>query len=488
MSELFVVGLSWRTAKVEIREKLAFRDDEIADALRALTQQLPVSEALLISTCNRVEVYGVSSPQTDPTSHVRKFLARQRGSVLADVSDALYDRSGSDAIRHVFRVASSLDSLVVGEAQILGQLKAAYGTATTVGTAGPVLSRALERAFGVAKRVRTETAVARGAANVSSVAVELASRVFGSLVGKTVLVIGAGKMSALAARHLYTNGARQIVVTNRSADKAHALAAEIDGQAKPWDQLADLLADADVVISSTGSRQPILTNDLFKRIAKARRWKPMVIIDIAVPRDADPKIADHDGVYLFDIDDLDEVVKANLAERAKAAEHALKIVDHEAAQFEQWLRIQSVVPTIRALRNKFAHVADAEVGKAIEQMTRRELSRDQQRDMIQRVVQLIVNKLLHQPMTVLRSSSPDEATIRAAIVAELFGLELSAAPSEASEASDLDLTSELDSPTDPDSLSAPAPATASDRATDSNPDDTTAMASAVAIMSRKAQV
>lgn len=486
MSELFVVGLSWRTAKVEIREKLAFRDDEIAETLRALTHQLPVSEALLISTCNRVEVYGVSSPQTDPTSDVRKFLARQRDSALADVADALYDWCGSDAIRHVFRVASSLDSLVVGEAQILGQLKAAYGTATSVGTVGPVLSRALERAFGVAKRVRTETAVARGAANVSSVAVELASRVFGSLAGKTVLVIGAGKMSALAARHLYSNGARHIVVTNRSADKAHALATQIDGQAKPWDQLADLLADADVVISSTGSRQPILTHDLFKRVAKARRWKPMVIIDIAVPRDAEPKIADHDGVYLFDIDDLDEVVKANLAERARAADHALKIVDHEAAQFEQWLRIQGVVPTIRALRNKFSHIADAEVGKAIEQMTRKELSRDQQRDMMQRVVQLIVNKLLHQPMTVLRSSSPDEANIRAAIVAELFGLELTAGVSDSVDTSDLEPPGDVVIATEPDSISARDSASSSDGVSDA-PDEARAVASTAEIVSRKAQ-
>lgn len=427
MSELFVVGLSWRTAKVEIREKLAFREDEIQATLRAMTQQLPVSEALLISTCNRVEVYGVCSPRVDPIGLVRTFLAQQREIALADVAGALYDRSGPEAIAHVFRVASSLDSLVVGEAQILGQLKAAYGTACTAGTVGPVLSRALERAFGVAKRVRTETAVARGAANVSSVAVELVSRVFGSLAGKTVLVVGAGKMSSLAARHLRANGAHHIVVTNRSAEKAQALAAEIDGQAKPWHELADLLVAADVVISSTGSRQPVLTDALFKRVAKARRWRPMVVIDIAVPRDAEPQIADRDGVYLFDIDDLDDVVKANLAERAKSADHALKIVDHEAGQFEHWMRVQGVVPTIRALRDKFTKIADAEVAKAIDQMTRKELSRDQQRFVLQRVVQLVVNKLLHQPMTALRNCSSDDADMRAAIVAELFGLEWGAA-------------------------------------------------------------
>jgi len=423
MSELFVVGLSWRTAKVDVREKLAFREDELADVLRALTSSLPVAEALLISTCNRVEVYGVGKPGEDPTTVVRAFLCEQKKVKPRDVAEALYDRRGPAAIRHVFSVASSLDSLVVGEAQILGQLKAAYSVAGTAGTNGPVLSRALERAFGVAKRVRTETPIARGSANVSSVAVELAARVFGNLDGKNVLVIGAGKMSTLAARHLYSEGAHKIVVTNRSPEKAAALAAEIEGVAKPFDDLEALLTEADVVISSTGAREPILTRPLFKKVTKARRWKPMIVIDIAVPRDADPAINDLEGVYLYDIDALDKVVQANLAERAKAAEQAGKIVEHEAVQFEQWLRTQGVVPTIRALREHFAHVADAEVGKALDQLGKKDLTRDQQRELLQRTVQLVVNKLLHAPTTALRGAQPDEATVRAAIVCELFGLE-----------------------------------------------------------------
>ncbi|MEP6865209.1 MAG: glutamyl-tRNA reductase, partial [Deltaproteobacteria bacterium] len=315
MSELFVVGLSWRTAKVAVREKLAFREDEVADTLLALTRELPVTEALLISTCNRVEVYGVAKPETNIASSVRTWLAQRRSAKLAELDSALYERRGPAAIRHVFAVASSLDSLVVGEAQILGQLKDAYAISGTAGTTGPVLSRAIERAFGVAKRVRTETTIARGAANVSSVAVELAGRVFGDLSGKSVLVVGAGKMSSLAARHLYTNGAQRIIVTNRSPEKAEALADEIEGTAAPWADLERLLAGADVVISSTGAREPVLTRAMFKRIAKARKYKPMMIIDIAVPRDAEPQIQDIDGVYLFDIDDLDKVVAANLAER-----------------------------------------------------------------------------------------------------------------------------------------------------------------------------
>jgi glutamyl-tRNA reductase len=422
MSELFVVGISWRTAPVAVREKLAFRDDEQAPALKALVTAHPVAEAVLISTCNRVEIYGVAKPGADATGLVRTFIARQRGLLPADVADVLYDHRGPAAVRHVFRVASALDSLVLGEAQILGQLKAAYALAGEAGTTGPVLGRFLERAFGVAKRVRRETAIARGAANVSSVAVELATRVFGRLDGKSVLVIGAGKMSTLAARHLYGSGATHIVVTNRSPDKAEALAAEIDGIAKPWADLEVHLATADVVISSTGAREPILTRALFKKVMKARKWRSLVVVDIAVPRDADPQIGELDGVYLFDIDNLEELVAKNLADRAKAAEHAGRIVEHEAGQFEHWLRSQGVVPTIRALREHFGSIADAEVQKTLDQMARKDMTPAQMRDAVQRLIQLVVAKLLHQPTAALRESNPDEAALRAEILCQLFGL------------------------------------------------------------------
>ncbi|MGE0546441.1 MAG: glutamyl-tRNA reductase [Kofleriaceae bacterium] len=422
MSELFVVGISWRTAPVAVREKLAFRDDELAATLNKLIGDLPVSEAVLLSTCNRVEIIGVAKPGHDATTAVRKFLVHDRGAEAGDVSHAIYDHSGSTAVRHVFRVASALDSLVLGEAQILGQLKTAYKVAGGAGTSGPVLGRCLERAFGVAKRVRSETAIARGAANVSTVAVELATRVFGDLDGKSVLVVGAGKMSRLAARHLYAQGAKQIVVTNRSPHKAEALANEVDGIAKPWGELEQLLVEADVVISSTGAREPILTRALFKRVTKARRWRSLVVVDIAVPRDAEPEIAELDNVYLFDIDNLEELVAKNLAERAKSADQASVIVEHEAKQFDQWLRNQGVVPTIRALREKFALVADGELQKALDQLGRREHTPAQQRELIQRLVQLIVNKLLHQPTAALREAEPAEAEVRAAVLCDLFGL------------------------------------------------------------------
>lgn len=424
MGELFVVGMSWRTAPVAVREKLAFREEEVGEVIALLVKQPSVREAILISTCNRVEVYGVGDAAENSASVTRSFLAAQRQVALSEFGDALYQHHGPAAVRHVFRVASALDSLVVGEAQILGQLKSAYQVAGKVGASGPMLARCLERAFGVAKRVRSETSIARGAANVSSVAVELATRVFGDLQGKSVLVVGAGKMSTLAARHLHSAGIERIVVTNRSPQRAEELAAKIDGIAAPWEQLAAQLAEADVVISSTGAREPVFTVPMFKKVTKARRWKPMMIIDIAVPRDADPAIGELDGVYLFDIDDLDKVVAANLAERAKAAEHGARIVEHEASHFEQWLRGQEVVPTIRALRESCSRVAADETQKLVDAMARREFSPEERAEALHHLSQLIVKKLLHLPTTVLRSSAGASAQHRVEAVTAMFGLQI----------------------------------------------------------------
>jgi glutamyl-tRNA reductase len=406
-SNLFVIGLSWRTAPVAVREKLAFADDELSSTLQAVTSLPHIGEAMLISTCNRVEIYGATA-RTAPasalhaaTGEVCSFLARARGVPAEALSGNLYEHVDTEAVRHTFRVASALDSLVVGEAQILGQLKAAYGVAAGAGTTGPTLGRCMERAFGVAKRVRHETGISRGAANVSSVAVELAQHVFVDLAGKTVLVIGAGKMSALAVRHLRGAGAGAIMVTNRSPEKAEALAREVDGVARPWEQLESLLVMADVVITSTGARQPVLTRDLFKRVMRQRRYQPVVVIDIAVPRDAEPAIGELDGVYLFDIDDLERVVASNLTERAKQADFAARIVEDEVTQFERWLSSQRVVPTIRALREHFSSVARAEVERALQALAA-ESSPDKHEQAVRRLGDLIVNKLLHTPMTALK--------------------------------------------------------------------------------------
>jgi len=429
LSELFVVGLSWRTAPVAVREKLAFRDDELGPAVGELMQSPLIAEAVVLSTCNRVEIFGATVPSDDAEAVIsaaavaRRFLLESRGARSERVADKMYEHTEDDAVRHTFRVASALDSMVVGETQILGQLKAAYGAAFRAGAVGSILGRCMERAFGIAKRVRTETGIGEGAANVSSVAVQLARRVFGELDGKAVLVVGAGKMSAAAVRHLRTAGAGSILVTNRSPEKAEALAREVDGVARPWEQLDKLLSQADVVISSTAAPQPVLTKSMFKRVTKMRRYEPLVVIDIAVPRDAEPAIGKMDGVYLFDIDDLERVVSSNLKERAKEGEAAMRVVDGEVVQFRRWLLSQRAVPTIRSLRQHFSSVARAEVEKTLGNM-RDDQTPEEREKAIRRLGDIIVNKLLHLPMTALKKGDDEDIDALVTSAQRLFNLPL----------------------------------------------------------------
>lgn len=424
-SELLVVGLSHRTAPLEVREKLAFPEATHAGTLRQLLELPSLGEAMLISTCNRVEIYAVtraSWPAAGAAAacgHVRDYLSRIKGYEPARLEPHLYDHIGPAAVKHVFRVAASLDSLVVGEPQILGQLKDAYARATEAGCVGPLLKRCLERAFGVAKRVRTETAISRGGANVSSVAVELARRIFGELAGKRVLVVGAGKMSDLAARHLRADGALEILVTNRSPERAHALAAKVDGVARPWEELEALLYGCDIVISSTGSTVPILTREVVRRVMKARRHRPLFLIDIAVPRDVDPAVGKLDGVYLFDIDDLEKVVAENLKEREKEAAAGERIVEAETAQFLAWLRSQGVVPTIKDLRERFTQIARAEAERTLASLGGAVGPKEQQA--IRYMAEAIVNKLLHSPLMALKKGDA-EADLLVAATRRLFAL------------------------------------------------------------------
>ncbi len=424
-SEVLVVGLSWRTAPVSVREKLAFHDDELCASLQTLLSNSILEEAVILSTCNRVEVYACTSKSapasgvSQAAALVRSFLAKSRGLKAEKLSEYLYEYVEVDAVSHLFQVASAVDSMVVGESQILGQLKSAFGTASREGAIGAVLGRCMERSFNVAKRVRTETGISRGAANVSSVAVELAKRVFGDLAGKSVLVIGAGKMSALAARHLRADGAARICVTNRSLDRAERLAAEIDGIAKPWENLELEIANADVVISSTGAREPILTKKLMKRAMKLRRYKPCFVMDIAVPRDVESSVGKLEGVYLFDVDDLEKLVSENLKERKSEATAATHLIDAEVALFETWRKQQYVVPTIRALREHFHQVARTEVEKAVQQLAKQG-SESERENAMRKLATGIANKLLHTPMNALKNTDHTEELSQA--THQLFSL------------------------------------------------------------------
>jgi glutamyl-tRNA reductase len=382
-----------------------------------------VGEAVLISTCNRVEVYAAArAGATAAAAEVRSWLAQARRMDAERLSAHLYEHAGEQAVRHVFRVAASLDSLVIGEAQILGQLKSAYGAASQAGCVGPLLSRCLERAFGVAKRVRSETAIARGAANVSSVAVELARRIFGELAGKIVLLIGAGKMSDLAARHLRSDGAVEILCTNRSPERAEELARKVEGQARPFEDLDRLLTLADVVVTSTGSQEPILNRARMKKVVKARRHRPLFLIDIAVPRDIESACGELDGIYLFDIDDLQKVVAENLKERLKEADGAERIVEGETAQFMAWLRTQEVVPTIKDLRERFTQVVNAELERAVAALEPE--VRLAAEKALRRMADAIVGKLLHDPLMALRHGDSAEVEQLVAATRRLFALEM----------------------------------------------------------------
>ncbi|HWM86072.1 MAG TPA: glutamyl-tRNA reductase, partial [Kofleriaceae bacterium] len=413
-------------------ERLAFRDEEVPPALSDLLGSPDIDEAVILSTCNRVEIYGSAPGQNGSravaaAAEARSFLARSRGLAAEGLAGHLYERIEVDAIRHLFRVAAALDSMVVGESQILGQLKDAYGAAARAQATGAILGRSMEKAFQVAKRVRSETGISRGAANVSSVAVELARRVFDDLIGKTILVVGAGKMSALAARHLRAAGATSILVTNRSPERAVELAAEVDGSARAWDELPQLLAEADVVLSSTGASEPILVPRLVKGAMKARRWRALVVVDIAVPRDADPAIGKLDGVYLFNIDDLERVVAENLKERQKEADAAISIVELEVAELRRWLRAQRVVPTIRSLREHFHQIAMNEAERCIGGLGGAAEPVEVQKA-IRRMSELIANKLLHTPLSALKGNEQVDVETMVEVTQRLFALGESGEP------------------------------------------------------------
>jgi glutamyl-tRNA reductase len=415
-AEFIVIGLSHRTAPLAVRERLAIAQTDTEPVLQRLCALPSVGEALVVSTCNRVEVYAVAHARESALAEVRSFLGATRGVDAETLSNHLYERAGDQAVRHVFRVASALDSMVIGEPQILGQVKEAYGAAVRAGTAGALLTCCLERAFGVAKRVRTETHIAEGAASVSSVAVDLARSIFGELGGRIVLLVGAGKMAGLAARRLRAAGAAEVLVTNRTHERAVELAREVDGKARPWEDLEGLLGAADVAITSTGSPDPILDAPRMAAIVKRRKHRPLFLIDIAVPRDIDARVGELDNVFLYDVDDLERVVADNLRARQKEAEAAERIVADEVRQFAEWLRGQEVVPTIKDLRARADTIVEAELARTLPALDARWHSK------VEAMARAIASKLLHAPLVAIKQ---DEELARS--VRRLFDLDGAAA-------------------------------------------------------------
>ena len=401
---IVVVGLSHHTAPVEIREKLAFAPTAMEKPLRQMLELPAVAEALIVSTCNRVELYAVTKEPDTAIVNLRRFLASFHDTELEEIAPHLYDHMGEVAIRHLFRVAASLDSMIIGEPQILGQIKTAYGYAVEFKTAGLILNRFLHKAFSVAKRVRTETGIASSAVSVSFAAVELARKIFDRLDDKGVMIIGAGEMCELAARHFVSNGVTRVLVTNRTFERAEKLAAEFQGRAVPFEYFTEHLAEVDIVMTSTGAPNFILEHRQMEEVLRRRKNRPMFLIDIAVPRDIDPKVNDLDNVYLYDVDDLQGVVQANLKERQKEAHRAEAIVTEEIGQFHLWLANLEVKPTIVALRRRFEEISAQELAKTFGNL--KDLT-DQQRRGIEAMANAIVNKTLHRPISLLKRTQND---------------------------------------------------------------------------------
>lgn len=420
--ELIVLGLSHRTAPVAMRECLAVDPADTESFVQGLVALPAVGEATIISTCNRVEIYAATDDRVSAFEALRRFLADRLPAEAGgpgELEAHLYRRAGRAAVHHLFRVASSLDSLVVGEPQILGQVKDAFDLATRTGTAGPLLGDCFSRAFRIARKVRRDTGIARQSVSVSSVAVDLARQVFAGFENRRVLLIGAGKMADLAGRALKAQGA-VVAVTNRTRARAEEFAQRLGFEVEPYEDLHQAVGRADIVITSTGARQPILMKADVARIQKARRNRALVMVDIAVPRDVDAEAGSVAGVFLWDIDDLQKEAAAALAGRREEAEKAEQLVEEELLRYLQAQHSRGVAPTISALRARFSSVARAEVERALSQLPEAD---ERTRRTIERLADGLVNKLLHGPQVVLKKEAANELgeALTAAVV-QLFDL------------------------------------------------------------------
>lgn len=398
---IITVGLNHKSAPVAVREQIAFATGSLAKALGQLTVCPGILEGLILSTCNRVEIYVTGHDADEAVNQVKTFLADFHGVSAEVLVHHLYEYRGEAAIRHLFRVAASLDSMIIGEPQILGQLKEAFASARDLEATGIILTRLLHKAFSVAKRVRTETAIASQAVSISYSAVELARKIFGSLHDRSVLIIGAGEMCELAARHLVNHKVASVTVANRTYDRAVQLAAQFKGIAVPFGEIADQLPHADIVLASTAASDYLVTRSQVEQVIRRRKNRPMFFIDIAVPRNIDPAVNDIDNVYLYDIDDLQSVIDANMKERRKAAEKAEGIIDQEIGSFISWLAGLEVAPTIVALRHRLEDIRLGEQDKTLAQLQHLGA---REREAIDALTTAIIKKVLHRPITLLKKS------------------------------------------------------------------------------------
>ena len=407
MARIISIGMNHETAPLALRECLAPEADSDRHVLAGMRDMEVIREGLFLSTCNRVEAL-FTSDNPDQAKKAILTIFSELGRIPEErLSASLYTYEDLDAVQHIFTVASSLDSMVVGEPQILGQIKSAYAKAVKEKTSGVILNRLMHKAFHVAKRVRTETGICSSAVSISYAAVELAKKIFYLLKGKKVLLIGAGEMAELAARHLITNGVESISVANRTFERAVQVAKAFDGLPVSFDEIPQQILDADIVITSTASKEFVITHSMVKNLLKKRRNRPLFFIDIAVPRDVEPKVNNLNNVYLYDIDDLRGVIELNMNQRQQEAVKAERIISEEVIKFGKWLKTLKVVPTIISLRNKAETIVQAEIKKsstAFSDLT------PAQRQVIETMSRSIVQKVLSDPILFLKGKS-DRATL-----------------------------------------------------------------------------
>ena len=406
MNHIVSIGTSHHVAPIEIRERLAFSEEQLIESHQSLRELDQVQEAVILSTCNRVEVYAVlNSVRTAETAVkiLAEFLSRCHQIDMESLKKWTYLHHNLETIQHLFRVTSSLDSMIVGESQILGQVKDAYDTSRSVGSTGPILNRLFAKAFSVGKRIRSETTITTGAVSISYAAVELAKKIFNTLEGKTVAIVGAGEMSELTAKHLVSNGVSNVIVANRTYERAVKVAEKFNGTPLAYDSDLSFLIDADIVISSTNAPDYLIKRQPLVNIMRKRKHRYMFLIDIAVPRDIEPEVGKLDSAFLYNIDDLEVVVASNLKDRQHEAIRAEQIVSEEAKRFYDQLQIFQVNPTIKALHQQFQQIADTELQACFYKTT----FSDQQEKAIASMTQAIVKKLLHHPMQNLRCAVND---------------------------------------------------------------------------------
>ncbi|MGM0874454.1 MAG: glutamyl-tRNA reductase [Bacillota bacterium] len=401
---ILVVGLNYKTAPVEIREKLTFQPNELADAMKQLKEQKSILENVIVSTCNRTEIYAVVDQLHTGRYYIKSFLAEWFGLDKEEISPYLTIFEHDGALEHLYKVACGLNSMILGETQILGQVRSSFLLAQENQTIGTIFNQLFKQVITLAKRSHSETDIGANAVSVSYAAVELAKKIFGDLRTKHVLILGAGKMGELAVQNLHGSGVGRVTVMNRTLQKAMELANRFNGKAKDINELQCGLVEADILISSTGAKDFVITKDMMTHVEKMRKGRPLFMVDIAVPRDLDPKLAELDGVFLYDIDDLQGIVEANLQERKVAAEKIELMIEAEIVQFKQWINTLGVVPVIAALRQKALNI-QAETMESIERKMPN--LTDREKKLLSKHTKSIINQLLRDPIVKVKELSAE---------------------------------------------------------------------------------